>query len=62
MIPESCPEHTVLVVYDLRDPDQFKSARADIEAWGGKLTTTYALDCDHIVVAFDPGGGARAAA
>jgi hypothetical protein len=63
MIPESWPERTVWVAYDLRDPDQWEQARQDREAWGKALATVHTLDVDHVVIAFYPGGaGSQAAA
>ncbi len=61
-IAEAAPEHTVWVVYDLRDPDQWERAREDREAWGRGFSEVHTLDTDHILIEFGPGGGRRRAA
>jgi hypothetical protein len=62
IIPNSGPEHTVWVVYDLRDPDQWEQAREDRQPWAKGLSEVHTLDVDHILIAFYPGGALEAAA
>jgi hypothetical protein len=56
MVHDGCPSRTLWVAYDLRDPDQWEGARSDREAWGRGFSDVHALDADHILIAFHPGG------
>lgn len=51
-----------LVVYDLRDPAQWTGARRDREAWGRERAEIHALDNDHIIIEYKPGGALEASA
>jgi hypothetical protein len=62
MIPKPQPEHSVLIVYDLRDPAQWEQARADRAAWGRAFSVVHTLDPDHVLIDFRPGGGQSQAA
>lgn len=59
--PKDVPQG-MIVVYDLRDPDQWAGARRDREAWGRERSEIYALDNDHVAVEFRPGGALEASA
>jgi hypothetical protein len=52
MIPELNRQHTVLVLYDLRDPEAWTEAHAASERWGRERTSGYPIDLDHVVVEF----------
>jgi hypothetical protein len=62
MVHDGCPPRTVWIVYDLSDPHQWERAREDREAWGRGLSDVHALDGDHVLIAFYPGGAASQAA
>ncbi len=47
---------SVLVIFDLRDLDQWTGARRAREAWGRHHSEIYALDNDHIVIEFRAAG------
>lgn len=53
--PKDVPE-AMIVVYDLRDPAQWTGARRDREAWGRERSEIHALDNDHVLIEFRPGG------
>jgi hypothetical protein len=44
----------VIVVYDLRDPDQWQAAHRHRGLWGKLYTDIHALDYDHIALVFRP--------
>lgn len=52
----------VLVLYDLRDPGQWKQAGHDRETWGRECSVIHSLDHDHVVIEFRPGGALEATA
>jgi len=62
MLPEAGPEHTVMVLYDLRDPVAQEEAHADRDRWGREYVDVHAVGLDHVVLVFRPGGAAEAAA
>lgn len=63
MIPHNHREHTtVLVVYDLRDPDAWQRAHDELEVWGREMAKIHALGLNHIVIEFLPGGALGASA
>ncbi len=58
---ETTFEEAVFVVYDLRDPAAWTRAREQRALWGRERSEIYALDNNHIVVAFRGGGALEAA-
>lgn len=46
--------HTLLVVYDLRDPDAWRAAHHHRGLWGKLYCDIVALDYDHVLLAFRP--------
>lgn len=52
----------MIVVYDLRDPDTWERAHRERRAWGGEYSEIHALDNDHVVIEFRPGGALEASA
>jgi hypothetical protein len=60
MLPEVRPEHTVVVLYDLREG--WDEALADRERWGREHTDVYPMGLDHVLLVFRPGGAMEAAA
>ena len=46
---------SVLVVYDLADPDQWGAAGEAREAWGREHSVVHTLTNDVIVIEFRPG-------
>jgi hypothetical protein len=55
-------ETSTRVVYDLRDPEQWKRAGQDRHAWGRSMTDIHTLDTDHIVIEFRAGEALEASA
>ncbi len=47
---------SILVLYDLRDPEQWKRAGRDRRAWGRGVVEIHTLDRDHVVLEFRAGG------
>jgi hypothetical protein len=60
MLPEAPSEHTIVVLYDLREA--WEEARTDRERWGRGRTDVYRLGLDHVILVFHPGGAAEVAA
>ena len=60
MVPEALPEHTIVVLYDLRE--SWEEAAADRERWGREHTDIYPMGLDHVALVFHAGGAAEAAA
>ncbi len=52
ILPEKRPEHTGLVIYDLRDPAQWEQARRDRKAWGRARSAIHPLSNDVIAIEF----------
>lgn len=50
MLPEALPEHTVVMLYDLRE--SWEEAAADRERWGREHTGVYPMDLDHVVLVY----------
>jgi hypothetical protein len=46
----------IVAAYDLRDPDAWERAGRERRAWGRERTVVHALDDDHVVIEFMPGG------
>ncbi len=46
----------ILVLYDLADPEAWNRAGEERRAWGREWTVVHALDRDHVVIEFLPGG------
>jgi hypothetical protein len=44
----------VIVVYDLRDPDQWQAAHRHRAFWGRLYTDIHALGYDHVALVFRP--------
>lgn len=55
-------EGSVLVVYDLADPDQWAAAGEARRAWGRRLSTVHAITNDVVVIEFKSGGASGASA
>jgi len=56
ILPERGSDRTgIVVVYDLRDPDQWEQARRDCQHWGRSRSEIYALGTEHIAIVFKPG-------
>lgn len=53
---------SVLVIYDLRDPGQWKQAGHDRETWGRECSVIHSLDNDRIIIEFKAGGALGATA
>lgn len=53
---------STLVIYDLRDPAQWKSAHQERAAWGKHNAVFYVLDSDHVIIEFRAGGALEASA
>ncbi len=49
-------DEAIVVLYDLRDPDAWERAGRERRAWGRERTVVHALDNDHVVIEFMPGG------
>ncbi len=49
-------DEAIAVLYDLRDPDAWERAGRERRAWGRERTVVHALDNDHVVIEFMPGG------
>jgi hypothetical protein len=49
-------ESVAIVVYDLRDPDQWQGAHRHRATWGKLYTCIYPLDYDHIALVFRSAG------
>jgi hypothetical protein len=47
-------ESVAIVVYDLRDPDQWQAAHRHRASWGRLYTDIVGLDVDHIALVFRP--------
>jgi hypothetical protein len=62
MLPEFWHEATVLVVYDLRDPEAVEQGQADRRRWGEEYTDVYSIGLDHVILSPRPGGNAETAA
>jgi hypothetical protein len=60
MLPEALPEHTIVVLYDLRE--SWEEAAADRERWGREHTDIYPMGLDHVLLVFRPGGDTAEAA
>ena len=61
MIPEYGSERAgSLIIYDLRDADQWEQAASDWERWGRSRSEVHALDTDHIAIEFFPGAALEA--
>lgn len=52
----------LVVLYDLADPDAWERAGRERRAWGRERTVVHALDNDHVVIEFMPGGALEASA
>jgi hypothetical protein len=46
----------VVIIYDLRDPDQWQAAGRHRGYWGKLYTDIYPLDYDHIALVFRSAG------
>jgi hypothetical protein len=46
--------HALVIVYDLRDPDQWQAAHRHRAAWGRLYTDIHALGHDHVALVFRP--------
>jgi hypothetical protein len=46
----------LIVLYDLRDPDAWQTARRHHALWGKLYTDIHALDYDHIALVFRSAG------
>ena len=53
---------STLVLYDLRDPEQWQQAGRDRTSWGRAYSAMHGLDNDHIIIEFRPGDGLQATA
>jgi len=53
---------STLVIYDLRDLEQWEQAGRDRRAWGRSRAEIHTLDNDHIVIEFKAGGELERAA
>jgi hypothetical protein len=51
----------ILVLYDLRDADQWTAAGQARRAWGAEHTVVHDLTNDHVIIEFRPGGAALSA-
>jgi hypothetical protein len=49
-------ENVAIVVYDLRDPDQWQAAHRHRAFWGKLYTDIHALGYDHIALVFRSAG------
>jgi len=47
-------ESVAIVVYDLRDPDQWQAAHRHRASWGRLYTDVVNLDIDHVALVFRP--------
>jgi hypothetical protein len=45
-------------LYDLRDASQWEAAGEARRAWGREKAVVHALDNDHVILEFKPGGAA----
>jgi len=53
---------SLLVIYDLRDPEARERARRDRQAWGRKLSEIHRVDDDHVAIEYKSGGALKASA
>ncbi len=53
---------STLVLYDLRDPEAWDRAGRERRAWGRERAVSHAVDNDHIVIEFRPGGALEVSA
>ena len=60
MLAETWSEHTMIVLYDLRE--SFEEARADWERWGREHSDVFLMGLEHVLVAFHPGEAVETAA
>ena len=49
-------DEAIVVFYDLTDPDAWERAGRERRAWGRERTVVHAVDNDHVVIKFMPGG------
>lgn len=50
------PEEATIIVFDLRDPDQWRRADAIRNAWSQRQREVHSLDEDHVALILKPGG------
>jgi hypothetical protein len=53
---------STLVIYDLRDSEQWRQAGYDCQVWGRKYAEIYTLGNDHVVIEIRAGMALEAAA
>lgn len=56
ILPKDEHFNTLIVVYDLADPEAWERAGRERAAWGRVRTKTHTLDNDHIAIEFRAGG------